>query len=386
MQQHEGQSTPFIKESVLLRTKRFILWVFILVLGIDSQAIDFSKAYPFIGEIRYRDAVVDGQGNLHRLAREVVDSWLLETSRDGGETWGERRKYRHKSRLAQIFGWAENTADQITKDSRGNIYVIGSVAKDTEYFGSMIFRHTVVRVSRDNGETWSSLLDGYQLNNISTRPMDLAFDEAGNLYLLNEVMDLDDRGYYIMRWHVLKGTPDGKSWQPLLTFPEFSKPKRPYDGAPYRIAVDASGKNIYVAGFARTETANRAVMASNDSGKTWRFVDVEPKLHSYVSQIDVDANGHVYASGGFSYCMQPGGNCLPEWTWIRKSEDQGATWHTVFREVGYFIALGIREDGTVSMVNWSDQKGTGIMTAKDFQLWKSKDGGATWSSKRIYPE
>lgn len=160
------------------------------------------------------------------------------------------------------------------KDSKGNIYAVGSfVTKDTS------FR---IYVAKWNGILWSEL-GKFNYVKKDDRIQKICSDQVGNIYAAVDGLDSS----YVSKW-------DGVSWKKLGDLS--IKHALMYD-----ICADLFG-NVYVStSFSILNNSDYIHTIKKWNGVIWsEIIDrTNSFANSFINSIDVDSYGNVYAGGSF---------------------------------------------------------------------------------------
>lgn len=318
------------------------------------------------------------------LVGTVKGLFLLEGNR--GETgWALRGPF--------CDGWPVNHA--IADPESGAIWA----AAGGDFFGSAVWR------SRDGGENWTrSLLANGQIDDfLASDPEAAAYIGAepsppapfkgeiselwalarsgGRLYAGAKPAELyvsTDDGDTWDRIDGLSSHPSRGSWQPggaglvlhsIVTHPE--------DPARLWVGISAAGILASEDGGATWERRNRL---ANDPGA---HVGAEPHGHAGACGADVGYCVHNMvrapaASGDLLYQQNHHG--------VFRSPDGGRSWHEVTAGLpsnfGFPIAVHPHDPDTLWVVPMNGDMAGRFPPDAAAAVWKSSDGGATWSAQR----
>lgn len=155
--------------------------------------------------------------------------------------------------------------------------------------------------------------------------------------------------------HNLFATSDGQTWIPSGTVPEHR-----YD---YFFTTPATG---FVADWAHR------ILRTDDGGKTWRPVytcKIKTEIGGLTREADCYMHSIHFPDSGVGYAI---GGPLPQNSGnvLAKTEDGGATW------IDWVVLPG--ESASESSLRFLDAK-TGVFRAKDGKMFRTTDGGKTWT-------
>jgi photosystem II stability/assembly factor-like uncharacterized protein len=210
--------------------------------------------------------------------------------------------------------------------------------------GKSVMEGGVIYHTRDGGKTWELQAGDPQSSDRGFS--DLRFVDATHGFAVQGSTGTT---------HKLFSTSDGRSWNPSGTVPEHR-----YD---YFFTSPTTG---FVADWARQITR------TTDGGKKW-----EPaflcKIKTEIGGLTREAVSYMHSihfpNPNLGYAI---GGPLPEDSGnvLAKTEDGGATW------TAWVVLPG--ESGSESSL-WFVDADTGVMRAKDGKLFRTTDGGKTWT-------
>lgn len=220
--------------------------------------------------------------------------------------------------------WVDRNQGLHAQYLRDGVFVSGGASLVSG--GSTTFRST------DDGQSWTPALDGAY----SPAAFDLARTADGNVYAAT------GDGVFV--------TPDGG-----LTW---TRAGDDLIGAPVHGVAIAPDGSLY----AYSEVASTAgghLFRSTDDGASWEVVleDADFSIGAFVDASAVDAAGRVYA-GGMSFLVEP---------IVMVSTDGGTTWTETTLP------------GDANAVTDLERDGAGILAADGVDLFRTDDGGVTWT-------
>ncbi len=215
----------------------------------------------------------------------------------------------------------------------------GCVAGGKNAMAGGVIYHTA-----DGGKTWDLQLGDPQSSDRAVR--DLHFVDPTHGFAVQGTPGTT---------HALVSTSDGKSWIPTGTVPEHRYA--------YFFTTPATG---FVA------DPNRHILRTTDGGKKWQPV-YTCRIKTEIAGLTREAECYIYSihfpSSNIGYAIggplpQDSGNVLA------KTEDGGATWNA------WVVLPG--ESAHESSLRFLDAT-TGVFRAKDGKMFRTTDGGKTWT-------
>jgi hypothetical protein len=215
-----------------------------------------------------------------------------------------------------------------------------------------------VKVSKDSGQTWSSIINASSDKYSSVDPqMSLS---GSSIYL---VWNGRIPGHEIL---FRKSADLGQTWQ--ATF-NISKG----ENASQEPLIDVSGNNVYVIWREYTGTILRGdtfLRRSTDGGATWKTSQNISNDEGYSVYHMMKASGNnVY----IAWMLNGGTNDV----FLRRSADNGATWKStvnISNTPGDSYPASIAAVGSNVYIFWTEETG-------DLFVRRSLDSGATWKSR-----
>jgi len=209
--------------------------------------------------------------------------------------------------------------------------------------GKTVMEGGVIYHTKDGGKTWD-----LQLGDPDSS--DRGFDDLRFVDALHgfAVQGAPSGG------HTLFATSDGQTWVPSGTVPEHRRD--------YFFTTPTTGY---------TDSRNQ-ILQTNDGGKKWEPVytcKIRAEIQGLTREVNCDIERFFFVSPSLGYAISrelpnDGGNVLV------KTEDGGATWNAwvvLPGESAYEGSLWFL-DGT-----------TGVLRAKDGKMFRTTDGGKTWT-------
>jgi photosystem II stability/assembly factor-like uncharacterized protein len=189
---------------------------------------------------------------------------------------------------------------------------------------------------------------------------DLAFDRAGNLYVLAYEISCKDstRDKYL---GLFNSTDDGQSWELLSQFPPGIGPVNyPFYQAYGSLAVFPDSRTMYARLGENLERSSDRIFGSIDGGHTWR--DLQSSLQ-WAGKIIVSANNPLDA------VTVPPRSFDGAYGFIGRTVDGGSTWTR-------YPLPGVKD---VCVLDRSLTEPTLLMAGTDKGAFLSVDSGATWN-------
>jgi len=231
--------------------------------------------------------------------------------------------------------------------------------------------------SNDAGKTWIEVLGdtGNPGNNqFPRRYLHAAVAHGGDLYIIG---GHDDRNYLNDVW---KSSDDGKTWIEVLK--DTGNPGNTQFSRRTYHSVSVMGGALYVIGGYDYDSGNRLndVWKSNDDGKTWIEVlgDTGNPGNNQFSRRYLHAavahGGDLYIIGGYNH--------IKFFNDVWKSSDGGQTWSQVLGDTGNpgNARFSRRSEHAALVVgNALYVIGGSDDTNRFKDVWRSADGGATWA-------
>jgi photosystem II stability/assembly factor-like uncharacterized protein len=263
---------------------------------------------------------------------------VIFKSTDGGATW------------AAIWLAAPATA-------YADSLAIDPVSPDTIYATSFAAGFGSVSKSVDGGKSWNAVRSGIPF---SAYVMSFAIDptQTDTVYASYSAIGV---------WGVLKSTDGGQSWN-AATVASSSN-----DDVNSQVVIDPTAPSTIYAGFYDYSTGYGGILKSTDSGQTWNAATAGLSNFSNIRLLAMDSvnASTVYAGGG--------GNLF-------KSVDRGASWSTiegpppgVYPDQRSAIR-SLLIDSTNPEILYVERAGVDGCAENNRNLFKSIDGGVTWSS------
>jgi hypothetical protein len=207
----------------------------------------------------------------------------------------------------------------IVSDATGNLYVAGTAYDDGSANGGPF--HWIVRRSTNGGATWS-IVDDFAPGGQLTQANAIASDAAGNVY----VAGFADYGNGTFAWTIRKGV----GGLAFTTVDSFTSGDYPGPGGIY--VHPTSG--IFAVGSGKVTSRNVTSLAwivrrSTNGGTTWQTVDTFQLSSGSASRalaVGADTLGNCYVVGRGNVLSK--GKISSHWL-VRKSVNGGAPWSTV---------------------------------------------------------
>jgi photosystem II stability/assembly factor-like uncharacterized protein len=215
----------------------------------------------------------------------------------------------------------------------------GWVAGGTNAMAGGVIFHTA-----DGGETWDLQLGDPASSDRAVS--DLQFLDATHGFAVQGTPSTS---------HTLLSTSDGKSWIPTGTVPE------------HRYALFFTSAST---GF--VADPNRRILRTTDGGKKWQPVytcRIKTEIAGLMREADCYIYGIHFPTPSVGYAI---GGPLPEnaGNVLAKTEDGGATWNA------WVVLPG--ESAQESSLHFLDAN-NGVFRAKDQKMYRTADGGKTWT-------
>ncbi len=232
--------------------------------------------------------------------------WLVRVSSDAGTTWTTTEDF-------QLAANKTATADSVTQDSSGALYVTGTAADSNDVY------HWLVRKSSDGGTTWSTIDDYNETAGKDAFAEGNLFDQSGTLYVAGKATTAAD----LALWTIRKSVNNGATW---VTADQYSKAAGQTSVAS-GLADDNEGAVVAV-GYANTEASVPlwTTRRSADGGVTWTTVDeyyLAEGQDSRANSVAHDPFGNLYVVGSAVDAL------TKRHLILRKSADGGKTWSTL---------------------------------------------------------
>jgi hypothetical protein len=226
-----------------------------------------------------------------------------------------------------VYNYSNSSrATAVCTDPNGAVYV--AAAGQTNINGNYLDLGTI-RSSFDGGATWN-LEEAYSYHGNDTRFNGIAANASGNVFAAGQSMIRGESDSY--HWIVRKRDSLG-NW---TLVDDFIPPDAPHARA-RAITVDAAG-NIYVVGNAKKKVVTGKtsyvlpqywfLRKSSDGGATWTTVNtyaLEVTQNGFPNAVTTSPQGLFVAGRFYSTARGASG-----WRWIiRYSPDFGTTWQTI---------------------------------------------------------
>ena len=258
----------------------------------------------------------------------------------------------------------------MTEDSQGRIYAGGQA------FDSSNVSHWILRVSSDDGVTWSTVDDQTNVGDPSASLDSLSADSTGNVYAAGATQ---------AGWVIRKTSDGGAHWAEVDRF------SSNFSGAYVTgIAASSAGAAVFACGYAFDSSSNIhwIMRMSADGGATWStaddFISTGNFPGAYATGVLIAPSGAVFATGA-----EIDDTGAANWT-TRLSADGGATWNTVDSyqfpggdgSTAWGTAIGVGADGAIYVVG--DGGDPSLSGGSRWIVRKSVDLGLTWATDDSY--
>ncbi|MHC4559546.1 MAG: SBBP repeat-containing protein [Planctomycetota bacterium] len=236
-------------------------------------------------------------------------------------------------------------ANAMAVDASGNVYVTGGSV------GGSYGDYATVKYDSAGNELWVARYNGP--GNSSDGARAIALDTSGNVYVTGQ----SHGGSTYSDYATIKYDPNGnEQW-----VARYDSPVNDYDSA-YAMAVDASG-NVYVTGrsygISGYWISDYATIKYDSSGnELWVARYKGPAdYHDNAEDIDVDAEGNVYVTGG-SY----GSGTYYDYATIKYDPNGNELWVARYNGPGNYYDnskdIDVDGSGNVYVTGWSKGSGT----------------------------
>ncbi len=304
-----------------------------LLFGFESLACTLtSSTWEKVDEVLGGgDTTVSGAASFRRMTYLVGsfdqsggknEHWIVRRSSNRGETWKTVDDYSSAPEVG--FG-----ASDIAVDPRsGAVYVIGGAH---EMVGGLPYTPWVVRRSRNQGETWTTI-DNFALSSALVSPLRVAVDGHGVIYVVGIESIIDSTGSETgeRRGVLRRSTNGGTTWTTMDFGGQFQ----------FLSAVAASRDGqVFVAGPRRyipTIPPLQWQVAYSPNGSTgWGIVDSFAEPSSYVTGARVSDDGRVMVFGD-------GQDGTRKWLVRQALVSAPTVWETVdnYRPLDFSIGFG----------------------------------------------
>ncbi len=287
--------------------------------GGNWQIVDeFSSFDHSENESRANNIFKDSKGNLFVIGMSrdgnYDERWVVRRSTDQGGNWLSVDDFSSPQTSIASYG---NHAKSITEDSSGNLYVIGTIYDDKynllRGFGES-FRSTVVRKSINGGSTWNTILQfGYYSN-----PMFIKSCFGNELFLLSS----DYKNGAFLNYK--KSLDGGVSWNDYQLPVNIST-----SSIIENLTFECTNKGeiFYITSMVNSNNPAEPALSfnkSNDHGVTWKSQTIDFKnssLNSFsIKDINFDGNyfwfvGSILSAGEYEYSV------YSNWTVVKSSLD-----------------------------------------------------------------
>jgi photosystem II stability/assembly factor-like uncharacterized protein len=332
-----------------------------LALATSMAVADAPQSAPYA----WRNVKVGGGGYIPGIVFSRVEKGLayLRSDMGGCYRWDDRAKR-----------WIP-LQDAMSESS---YFGVESIAPDpidasVVYIAAGMYRSEQAAIlhSRDRGATWDAFAVPFRMGgNEDGRGLGerLAIDPNDNRVLL-----FGSRNDGLWR-----SADRGQTWSKVESFPMRGRglPQRgPANGGVSFVVFDRAGKTIVV-GCANP--GDRHLFRSDDAGATWRAIDGGPKPELLPVKAEIDDPGVLYVA----YANHIGPNDITDGA-VWKLDTRSNAWTDITpdrrpdRPRGGYMGLSLdrQNPGTLAVAT-IDRWSVGDT------VWRSTDGGATWSDLR----
>ena len=282
---------------------------------------------------RSHDLAVDNDGNVYVTGFSVH---IVDPVRSSGEDFVTFKYDTDGQKIWQAnYDWNISTdqALAMTIDGAGNVYVTGKV-------NAPAYHWATIKYNSSGQQEWVTEYKGDVTNN-SHEPIDIALDEAGNVYVSGFSSNIDNNKDFC----TIKYNPSGvEQWVKIYNGPGNR------NDIPTSFAVDASG-NIYVTGISIGVDTKEdyCTIKYNTAGNEEWIVRHNGTLGGpdEVNSIALDKDGNIYITGTSIVNV----TSLNDIVTIKYDDKGNKIWQTEFNGPSYTLDEGkvvyVDDDGNV---------------------------------------